>query len=139
MEKSRLDPIKSVSIPKLKLTAAVLAVKLDELAKRKLNMPQNFFIWLDSTAVLSCIRNITKRFLVFVANSLATIESLTIMAEIETITNSRPLVRSLLLTLHKTPLLRIIFYYFKAISICLLVFFLRKIAVLGIGGLKFSF
>ena len=76
MGKSRLAPIKSVSIPRLELTAAVLAARLDELAKRELKIPLDSFFWVDSTAVLYCIRNITKRFPVFVANRLATIESL---------------------------------------------------------------
>ena len=76
MGKSRPAPIKSVSIPRLELTAAVLAARLDELAKRELKLPLDSFFWVDSTAVLYCIRNITKRFPVFVANSLATIESL---------------------------------------------------------------
>ena len=75
MGKSRLAPIKSVSIPRLELTAAVLAARLDELAKRELKIPLDSFLWVDSTAVLYCIRNITKRFPVFVANRLATIES----------------------------------------------------------------
>jgi len=78
MGKSRLAPIKSISIPKLELTAAVLAVRLDELTRKELNLPLNSaFFWIDSTAVLYCIRNITKRFPVFVANRLTTIENQT--------------------------------------------------------------
>ena len=76
MGKSRLAPTKPVSIPRLELTAAVLAARLDELAKRELKIPLDSFFWVESTAVLYCIRNITKRFPVFVANRLATIESL---------------------------------------------------------------
>ena len=53
-----------------------MAARLDELAKRELKIPLDSFFWVDSTAVLYCIRNITKRFPVFVANRLATIESL---------------------------------------------------------------
>ena len=57
MGKSRLAPTKSVSIPRLELTAAVLAARLDELAKRELKIPLDSFFWVDSTAVLYCIRN----------------------------------------------------------------------------------
>ena len=75
MGKSRLAAMKSVSIPRLELTAAVLAVRLDELTKGELDLSVPSFFWIDSTAVLYCIKNITKRFPVFVANRLATIET----------------------------------------------------------------
>ena len=72
--KSRLAPIKSVSIPKLKLTAAVLAVRLSCLLKAELDLSVVLNFWTDYTAVLYCIKNNTKRFPVFVANRLAMIE-----------------------------------------------------------------
>ena len=72
--KSRLAPIKSVSIPKLKLIAAVLAVRLSCLLKAELDLSVVLTFWADSTAVLHCIKNNTKRFSVFVANCLAIIE-----------------------------------------------------------------
>ena len=69
--KSRLAPIKSISIPKLDLTAALLAVRL---LKAELDLPVVLIFWTDSTAVLHCIKNNTKRFPVFVANRLAILE-----------------------------------------------------------------
>ena len=72
--KSRLASIKSVSIPKLELTAAVLAVRLSCLLKAELDLPVILIFWTDSTAVLHCIKNNTERFPVFVANRLATIK-----------------------------------------------------------------
>ena len=72
--KSRLAPIKSVSIRKLELTAAVLAVRLSCLLKAELNLPVVLIFWTDSTAVLHCIKNNTKCFPVFMANRLAIIE-----------------------------------------------------------------
>ena len=72
--KARVAPIKAISIPKLKLTAAVLSVKLWQLVKKELvflNCPAIF--WTDSTAVLQIIQNSTKRFSVFAANRLAII------------------------------------------------------------------
>ena len=73
--KSRLASIKSVSIPRLELTAAVLAIRLDEMIRKELDLPiTSSFFWTDSTAVLYSIKNTTKRFPVFVANRLASIE-----------------------------------------------------------------
>ena len=78
MGKSRLASIKSVSIPKMELCAAVVAVRLDQLIRKELDLPlKSSFFWTDSTAVLFCIKNATKRFPVFVANRLATIETCT--------------------------------------------------------------
>ena len=73
--KSRLAPIKAVSIPRLELTAAVLAVRLNALVKGevKFDVCQSYF-WIDSTAVLLSILNRSKRFPTFVANRLAIIE-----------------------------------------------------------------
>ena len=73
--KSRLAPIKAVSIPRLELTAAVLAVRLNALVKGELKFDvcQSHF-WIDSTAVLLSILNRSKRFPIFVANRLAIIQ-----------------------------------------------------------------
>ena len=50
--KSRLAPIKAASIPRLELTAAVLAVRLNVLVKGKLNFDVcQFYFWIHSTAV----------------------------------------------------------------------------------------
>ena len=62
-----------VSIPKLELTAAVLAVRLSCLLKAELDLPIVLIFWTDSTAVLHCIKNNTKLSCV-VANRLAIIE-----------------------------------------------------------------
>ena len=72
--KSGVAPIKSVSIPKLELTAAVLAVRLSCLLKAELDLPVVLIFWTDSTVVLHCIKNNTKCFPVFAANRLAIIE-----------------------------------------------------------------
>ena len=45
--KSRWAPIKSVSVPKLKLTAAVLAVRLSCLLKAELDLPVVLIFWTD--------------------------------------------------------------------------------------------
>ena len=72
--KSRLAPIKSISIPRLELSAACLAVKVNHTIVRGLRIPINqVFFWTDSIAVLRYIRNVSSRFHVFVANRLAVI------------------------------------------------------------------
>ncbi len=71
MGKSRVTPLKTVTIPRLELTAATLAVKVDKQIRDELDLPINRVIfWTDSTIVLRYIRNKSKRFQTFVANRL---------------------------------------------------------------------
>jgi hypothetical protein len=74
MAKSRLAPLKVVTIPRLELMAAVLAVKLDGILRREMHIhvDQTIF-WTDSTIVLQYIRNRSKRLKTFVANRVAAI------------------------------------------------------------------
>ncbi|XP_028415393.1 uncharacterized protein LOC114538415 [Dendronephthya gigantea] len=74
MGKSRLAPMKPVTIPRMELSAAVVSTKLDKISRNELSLPtdQSFF-WTDSTCVLRYIENTTKRFQTFVANRIATI------------------------------------------------------------------
>ena len=53
MGKSRVAPLKPVTIPRLELTAAVCSVRVSEQIHRELDYPvdQNFF-WTDSKVVL---------------------------------------------------------------------------------------
>ena len=75
MGKSRLAPIKMVSIPRLELMGAVLAVKMARLIKHELDGKNwRTYFWTDSTSVLYVINNSNKRFPVFVANRLAKID-----------------------------------------------------------------
>ena len=72
--KSRLAPLKPVTIPRMELSAAVVSTKLERMLKTELTIPidQSFF-WTDSTCVLRYIENKDKRFQTFVANRIATI------------------------------------------------------------------
>ena len=69
MGKSRLLPLKPVTIPQTELSAAVISTRLDNISRKELSLPidQPFF-WTDSTCVLHYIENQDKRFQTFAAN-----------------------------------------------------------------------
>ena len=74
MGKSRVAPLKTVTIPRMELTAAVVAARMDKLWRRELRMElQDSVFWSDSTSVLKYIKNETSRFRVFVANRVSEI------------------------------------------------------------------
>ena len=76
MGKSRVTPVKSVSVPRLELTAAVIGVKLGRLITSELEFQfESVNYWTDSTTVLQYIANTTTRFKIFVANRLEVIHS----------------------------------------------------------------
>ena len=67
MGKSRNAPIRAPT--RLELQSALLAVRMNRMIQRKLDIPVNEnFYWTDSMIVLSYIRNTTKRFQTYVAN-----------------------------------------------------------------------
>ena len=69
MGKARVSPLKSVTIPRLELTAALVSVKVSSLLQRELNYKDAVHVyWSDSRVVLGYIANESKRFHVFVAN-----------------------------------------------------------------------
>jgi len=72
--KSRVAPLKTVTIPRLELTAATVAAKVDRQLNQELQLPvQRVVYWTDSMVVLRYILNQTKRFNTFVANRLQVI------------------------------------------------------------------
>ena len=76
MAKSRLAPLKAITIPRLELSAAVLATRLDRIIREEIEfgMPTiSSTFWTDSTCVLRYISNKEKRFQVFVANRITKI------------------------------------------------------------------
>ncbi|XP_062414582.1 uncharacterized protein LOC134107160 [Pungitius pungitius] len=72
--KARVAPLKQVTIPRLELTAATVAVKVDKMLSSELQLPlEEPQFWTDSTSVLKYIKNEDKRFQTFVANRISVI------------------------------------------------------------------
>ena len=68
--KNKLALLKTMSIPRLELQAALLAAKMDHNVRTELSqltLGQSTF-WIDSTIVLAYIKNTSTRYQVFVAN-----------------------------------------------------------------------
>ena len=70
MAKSRVTPIKVVSIPRLELAAASLSIKGSVMLRKEMTIHSKFkeYFWTDSQVVLSYINSDSKRFKIFVAN-----------------------------------------------------------------------
>ena len=73
MSKARVALLKQVSIPRMELSAATLAVKVDTMLKQELDVHGETIFWSDSQTVPKYIRNDTARFPVFVANRVSVI------------------------------------------------------------------
>nr|CAH8842548.1 unnamed protein product [Trichobilharzia regenti] len=69
MGKSRVAPLKHVTVPRLELQAAVLSVKLLKYILEEIKLElSDVYLWTDSMIVLSYIRNTTSRFKTYIAN-----------------------------------------------------------------------
>ena len=78
MGKTRTAPLKTVTIPRLELSAAVVASRLDKTLRKEIDIPVDESVfWTDSTCVISYIQNNDKRFHTFVANRIAIIHDAT--------------------------------------------------------------
>lgn len=78
MGKARVAPTKVTTIPRLELSAAVVAARASTMLRKELELDglQEHF-WMDSRVVLGYINNDAKHFHVFVANQIQRIKSLT--------------------------------------------------------------
>ncbi|XP_057709746.1 uncharacterized protein LOC130927761 [Corythoichthys intestinalis] len=78
MGKSRVPPSKVTTIPRLELSAAVVAVRTGDMLKRELEITLSKEVyWTDSKVVLGYINNEARRFHVFVANRIERIKQST--------------------------------------------------------------
>ncbi|GFS56542.1 integrase catalytic domain-containing protein [Trichonephila clavipes] len=76
--KSRVSPIKQVTMPRLELCSAVLLAKLMHKVKRALRRDiTSVFFWTNSTIVLSWMKNESRNLKMFVANRVVIIQQLT--------------------------------------------------------------
>ena len=77
MGKARVTPLKPVTVPRLELSAGVLAAKMDQSLKAELDLPvTESYFWTDSTSVLHYITCEARRFKTYVANRLNIIHEL---------------------------------------------------------------
>lgn len=78
MGKSRVSPLKQITVPRLELTAAVVVVKVDRMLQEEMQIPLQLSIfWTDSTMVLKYIDSETARYKTFVANRITLIREAT--------------------------------------------------------------
>ena len=76
MGQARLAPVREISIPRLKLTAAVISVRLSKIIREELDMTiDQVHYCTDSTSVLKCINSESKRFHTFESNRLTVIHN----------------------------------------------------------------
>ena len=74
MAKSRTAPIQFVSVPRLELQAATIAVRMHHLILKEIDLVMSTsFFWTDSKITLQYINNETRRFKTYVANRVAEI------------------------------------------------------------------
>ena len=69
MSKSRVTPIRPITVPRLELTAAVASINLSKFIERELQLENlKQFYYTDSKVVLGYISNESRRFHIYVAN-----------------------------------------------------------------------
>lgn len=80
--KGQVAPIKGMTIPRLEIAAAVLAVKVDKLLRSSLQLQlDHSMFWTDSQSVLMYIASEHSRYKTFVANRVATIRDATELSQ----------------------------------------------------------
>jgi hypothetical protein len=75
MGRTRVAPLKQLSIPKLELQAAILCVRLLNVIKTEHTYEiSSYYLWTDSTTVLQWIQDHSRRHPTFIANRIAEIQ-----------------------------------------------------------------
>ena len=74
--KTRVAPIKQLSIPRLELQACLMACQLSSMVRDDLRVDFDYYFWTDSKIALAYIMNDSKKFAPFVANRLTDINLL---------------------------------------------------------------
>lgn len=78
MGKARVAPTKVTTVPRLELTAAVVAVRTSDQLRKELELEEAMEVfWTDSKVVLGYVNNEARRFHVFVANRIQRIKEST--------------------------------------------------------------
>lgn len=78
MAKSRTAPVHYVSMPRLELQAATVAVRVHSLIKKEIDMKiSESYFWTDSKITLQYINNESRRFKTYVANRVVEIRGVT--------------------------------------------------------------
>ena len=67
-------PLKTISIPRLELSAGTVSVRIDSMLQKKFHLPlESSTFWSESIAVIRYIENENRGFQIFVANRIAII------------------------------------------------------------------
>ena len=78
MAKGRVAPVRQLTVPRLELQSAVMAVRLGDLIKKEHDVViESTHYWSDSSTVLHWIRSESRRYHTFVANRVAEIQDST--------------------------------------------------------------